>query len=63
MKNIKFERKVVRLDESICLDGVCKASIGDVLVYRDKGQLSIEGSQFLGKDRSVFDIIFSKEKM
>jgi len=63
LKNIKFERKVVRLDESICLDGVCKASIGDVLVYRDKGHLSIEGSQFLGKDRSVFDIIFSKEKM
>ena len=63
LKDIKLHGKVVRLDESICLDGLCKASIGDVLLYRDKGHLSIEGSQFLGKDLSVFDYIFSREKI
>jgi peptidoglycan/LPS O-acetylase OafA/YrhL len=63
LKGMNLHRKVVRLDESICLEGICRASIGDVLVYRDKGHLSIEGSQFLGKDLSVFDDIFSRKKM
>ena len=61
MKAIAMQSEVVRLDQTICTEGRCKAAIGEVFLYRDKGHLSIEGSRFLGKGLSVFDSIFLRK--
>jgi hypothetical protein len=38
--------------EAICGDGICRASIGDVWIYRDAQHLSYEGSAYLGKKQN-----------
>lgn len=39
---------VLRFDNFLCAQGECAAREDDVLIYRDKGHLSYEGSQRLG---------------
>lgn len=39
---------VLRLDSILCDADTCKTSIGETLLYRDKGHLSYEGSTLLG---------------
>jgi peptidoglycan/LPS O-acetylase OafA/YrhL len=50
---------VVRLDRLICDDTSCPTHIGSVLLYRDKGHLSIEGSAELGKKLDFYGLIVS----
>ena len=38
---------VVWLEAAMCVDGVCRASVGDILMYRDQGHLSMKGSRYL----------------
>lgn len=40
---------VVWLADGICPDGTCKPVIDDVVIYRDGGHLSKEGSEYLGR--------------
>lgn len=44
---------VIRLDQEMCKTGVCKASHGDVLMYRDARHLSQEGAVYIG-DKIIF---------
>jgi peptidoglycan/LPS O-acetylase OafA/YrhL len=42
-RNVKF----LDLTNVICTNGICRASVGDTLIYRDSGHLSREGSRFV----------------
>lgn len=57
-ENIPINTSVVRLDNAICRDGQCNAFQNGVFIYRDKGHLSIEGSNYLGSEARIFDKIF-----
>ena len=57
LNNISNSYKVVLLEEGICADGVCKASIDSTFIYRDSGHLSISGSALLGKKMRFYDLI------
>lgn len=41
---------VIRLDRSICSDGICRSAIGETFIYRDTGHLSNLGSAWLGNN-------------
>jgi peptidoglycan/LPS O-acetylase OafA/YrhL len=48
---------VVRLEDLICDDEMCRASAGRGSVYRDGGHLSIDGSAWLGRQNDLAGII------
>jgi hypothetical protein len=48
LDKVASEARVVRFDDELCLDNTCKAALGDVFIYRDRGHLSYEGSALLG---------------
>ena len=54
LDGLKTDVQLVRLDDELCEQDVCRASYGDVFLYRDKGHLSIEGSRYLGEVLNVF---------
>jgi peptidoglycan/LPS O-acetylase OafA/YrhL len=49
LRDVGMSYPVVWLDEGICADGRCRASREGVLLYRDNGHLSHEGSAYLGR--------------
>lgn len=49
--------KVVWLEKGICTKGICNASAGEVIIYRDNGHLSHEGSAHLGKRMNFYELI------
>jgi peptidoglycan/LPS O-acetylase OafA/YrhL len=49
--------EVVWLADGLCVDGVCRASAGDTLIYRDAGHLSREGSALLGKTMDFYGLV------
>jgi hypothetical protein len=48
LKTVEVHHRVIWLADSMCVDEVCQASVGDVIRYRDAGHLSHEGSADLG---------------
>lgn len=48
---------VVWLNDFICDGATCKASLGDVFIYRDTGHLSHEGSRLVGKEMDFYNRI------
>lgn len=42
------------LSNNICEDNLCKANIGNILLYRDDGHLSKEGSKYLGAENNWY---------
>ena len=48
---------VIWLSEGICTGDTCQASVGDVLIYRDTGHLSYEGSAYLGKKMDFYGLV------
>lgn len=57
LKVIAEHHKVIFMDEIICDEGVCNASIDSTFIYRDVGHLSINGSAMLGKQMGFYDLI------
>lgn len=49
LKHIESRHTVVWLDEMMCDSETCKTVTGNVLLYRDQGHLSHEGSRYLGR--------------
>lgn len=63
LEKIAQEYKVIRLDDYTCANTTCKVSINDVWIYRDKGHLSIEGSQWLGKYANFYQLITDTKQL
>jgi peptidoglycan/LPS O-acetylase OafA/YrhL len=57
MRRLSKSYKVVWLEDGICLNGLCKAAIDDVLLYMDDGHLSHEGSAFLGRKMDFYRLV------
>ncbi len=49
--------KVVWLNNYLCSSGICKSSFGDIMIYRDNGHLSHEGSDYLGRKMNFYEEI------
>ena len=43
----------ISLEEAICVDTLCDTMDGKVLIYRDSGHLSAEGSAYIGQKMSL----------
>lgn len=54
---ISQEVNVVWLKDAICADGVCHSTMNNKLIYRDKGHLSYEGSEVIGKKMDLYTLI------
>ena len=48
LQALDVDYRVLWLSDGMCTNGRCRASLGDVMVYRDRGHLSVEGSIELG---------------
>lgn len=57
LDDLKRDYRVVDIGDFLCDDIGCKVEDGDVLIYRDRGHLSYEGSRFLGEKMHFYDII------
>ncbi len=49
MRRIEGKIPVYWLPDAICKSGVCQTMQGNILIFRDKGHLSWEGSEYLGR--------------
>lgn len=49
LHELSADAPVVWLDDMICVDGACHASIDGSFVYRDSGHLSVEGARKIGQ--------------
>lgn len=59
LRRLSNRYAVMWLSDGICTNGICSASNGDVLIYRDGGHLSYEGSAFVGKKMNFYGLIAS----
>lgn len=57
LRHINETDKVVWLDRGMCPDMRCMASSGNVLLFRDYGHLSVEGSAWLGEKMNFYGLI------
>ena len=57
---LKSNYNVINLDDYLCNSDVCKTHFGNIFVYRDKGHLSHEGSEALGKKMGFYNLITGK---
>jgi peptidoglycan/LPS O-acetylase OafA/YrhL len=49
---IELKYKVIWLNDTICTNNICRASIDGKFIYRDAGHLSCEGSAYIGSQYS-----------
>jgi len=56
LNQISKEFQVIDLQKIICHDRVCHASIDGVLLYRDGGHLSVEGSSYIGTKTRFIEV-------
>jgi peptidoglycan/LPS O-acetylase OafA/YrhL len=49
--------KEVDMGDFLCDDRYCKAHAGDVMIYRDAGHLTYEGSRYIGEHMAFYDRI------
>lgn len=54
--------KVIKLNDYLCSDGVCKTNFDKVFIYRDEGHLSYEGSARLGEEMDFYSLITDQSK-
>lgn len=59
LREVERDAKVIWLADSICPKGQCNAGVGNVMVYRDSGHLSREGSAFVGRQMNLYQAIAS----
>lgn len=57
IESIESNVNVIWLSDGICSNGECKASHGDIMMYRDYGHLSFEGSEELGRKMDFYKLI------
>jgi peptidoglycan/LPS O-acetylase OafA/YrhL len=57
LEKISNISSVVMLHEGICIEGKCKSSINNIIIYRDSGHLSHEGSALIGKRMSFYGLL------
>lgn len=57
LREVQKQAKVIWLADGICTDGKCHAAEGDVIIYRDCGHLSREGSEYVGKKMNLYEAI------
>jgi peptidoglycan/LPS O-acetylase OafA/YrhL len=62
LRNIESNSRVVYLDEFICDDKGCNASIDGTFIYGDSGHLTKEGVILLGKNMNFYDLIVGNDK-
>lgn len=60
LRKLERKYKVIWLEEAICPHGECKAAVDGVMIYRDVGHLSHEGSEWVGKKLNLYDRITQK---
>ncbi|MEX9794303.1 acyltransferase family protein [Morganella morganii] len=48
---------VIWLSDGICRNGQCSTSDGDIMIYRDYGHLSHEGSEDIGQKMNLYKLI------
>ena len=54
LREVEKHATVVWLSDYLCSTSSCKASFDDVLIFRDAGHLSYEGSAYLGKQMNFY---------
>jgi hypothetical protein len=54
LREVEKHATVVWLSDYLCSTSSCKASFDDVLIFRDSGHLSYEGSAYLGKQMNFY---------
>ncbi|NOX75170.1 MAG: acyltransferase [Gammaproteobacteria bacterium] len=57
MDNVAKNYDIIRLDDLICDNSLCKTHLNTVWVFRDSGHLSHEGSALLGKQNDFYSLI------
>lgn len=57
LDEISSDAKVIYLDDFLCRDNTCLTYLDDILLYRDAGHLSHEGSAYLGKMMNFYGIL------
>jgi peptidoglycan/LPS O-acetylase OafA/YrhL len=58
---IAKDYRVIWLDAGICDDATCYGSQDGVFIYRDHGHLTREGSTFLGRKMSLYDLVVGQK--
>jgi hypothetical protein len=61
LEELSADVPVVSLEPLICPETECITRYGDTFIFRDPGHLSIEGSEFIGRNFSLFDLIKNAE--
>lgn len=57
LKEISKDVKVVNFSDYLCDKIICRASLGEVFIYRDDGHLSYEGSSYLGAKMNFYQTL------
>ncbi|MCP2121422.1 acyltransferase family protein [Enterobacter mori] len=55
--SLQYIAKVIMMDSLICQNGECLAYEDNKMLYRDKGHLSYEGSEHLGRKYNLYKLI------
>jgi hypothetical protein len=61
LDTLKEGHHVIGLEDFICKESVCRPYENSILLYRDRGHLSREGSAHLGKKHDFYKLITSGE--
>lgn len=61
LRRLSVQYQVVWLENGICEDGICKASVDEVFIYRDSGHLSYEGSAYVGRRMGFYNLVTQYE--
>ena len=57
LKKVNEYHKVIWLEDYMCKDGTCQSVMDGKFIYRDRGHLSIEGSEYLGREINIYHLI------
>lgn len=61
IRGLSKTTKVIWVSKMLCPSGECIASKGNILIYRDKGHLSYEGSSYLGSKYDFYKMITGEQ--
>lgn len=53
---------VIHLEPLLCTNDLCKTRIDDIIIYRDKGHLSYEGSIYLGEKFGILQRVIDQAR-
>lgn len=57
LRRIETKHKIIWLSRGLCSDGRCRVEMDNVLIYRDRGHLSHEGSAYIGAKMDFYKLI------